>query len=562
MGQCYVTFPGVVAARSVIAPRTLGITPNSIVLECACQPLILPAIGTLVIGHGIESVVLPDVKVDSATARMSTSGHMMVVKLLDRRWRWPFLHISGNYNVRMPDGTIDPTTVKSAQDLAFLLFQAMGETLFNTSMMPSNWFPEVSWDYRCAAEALHELCEISGCDVSLNLDNSVSIVKLGVGSLLPINTDLQTPSISVDPPEGPDVVTVLCGETYYESRLKLRPIAEDKDGVFKALEDLSYYQGILNSANIDDFLDINETNLPGFTDEQIEQCRNLAKKTVYKYYIVESQSDGTQDVPGYGTVSDIKQILPLNTTLLSTQESPINSSATHSKASRIFGGFMMEKSTDEYINTDSNSKETECPISHTLDRHTGIVKFSKKVVVISGGNFYPAELDLLCSYGIKDDSANGQVRYEVSRNISGASSGVLLREISRQENIHVNFIASYDQSGSVTVSNNIADVDSEVQSILDAMQSKWTSGVYGYGMYRGIKPFNTDGVIRQVVWYDDCRHGARTSVSANCETAAGPIRQNERRRRRILNHYGDHSPGDRNRWNIMMWNGTHRREGY
>lgn len=564
MPQCYYTFPGIAAPKSAIVPRTLGIVPNTIVLEAALQPINLPTIGVLTVGHGIESVTLPDVKVDSATVRLSTNGHVLVVKLLDRRWRWPFLHISGRYNVRLPDGTIDPSTLRTPQELAMLLFTAMGETLFNVSQLPNAWYPEVNWDYRVAAEALHELCEMSGCEVSLNLDNSTSIVRLGVGSALPIDPDLMTPALTVDPPEGPDVVTVLCGETLFESRLKLVPIALDKDGEFKRIDDLSYNAGITNTADITDFKDINKTTVPALSDDEVELCRQLAKKTLYKYYLAVSQAYGGMEVPGYGAVSDMSQLLPLNTILLSSQTAPSGSTKVP-VAARIIGTYAKPSGTEDYENT--SSELTQAENRFTVDRHSGVVKFTEPVVKVGDNKtgFSAAEIYLQTSYGVRENGTYKSVRYEASRNISGASSGVLLQDVSRQESFSATYIAEYAGNDITTVTNvtdNLSSLDTEVQSVLDTMQSRWTTGIYGFGMYRSIKTFNTDGSIRQVVWYVDDRNGTKTSVSLNSECAAGPIRHLERRRRRMLQHYNAHSPADRRRFDVAALHGAFRRKGF
>lgn len=516
--------------------RTLGVFPNAAVVTCLPQSDVIPAFGVLRVQHGTEIVDFPDMKVDWATIRHSTEGHQLMIRLLDRRWRWKFTLISGRYNVHLSDGTIDPSTAKTPQELATLCLNAMGETSFDVSQLPNKGGPEVDWIYANAAFVLHQLCEDRGCDISLNLDNTVSIVRLGEGLLLPDNDDLMTPSITADPPEGPDKVVVICGETEFESRLRLKAIGRDLDGTIKPIDDLSYKPpGGWQIADFKSFNDINKENIPSLTDDTAEKARRLARSTVLKWFIVESQADGTLNVPGYGAVNDISQILPLNTYLLNTQTAAAGDTQVNQKC-RVFGIYVKGESPETFQNTQDALAEWEGDF--TVDRQQGIVKLDEVAYRLDDDSkTLPAKLYLQTSYGVRESDDGRQVRHVVERNITGAGAGVLLQEAARIEEIALSYQAEYSpgnpESVIEPVKSNQEKLDEETADILDAMQLRWTAGVYGYGMYRGVKNYSTDGAIRQVAWYVN-DNGARTMLSRNSETAVGTVRMLERRRRRLL----------------------------
>jgi hypothetical protein len=532
LAQVYATFSGVDSVMRAIVPRTLGIVPNAIMLECVPQVTTLPTIGALTVGHGLNSVTMPDVKVDWAALRLSTGGHVMTVRLLDRRWRWRFGVISGRYNIRLADGTIDPATQKTPQQLAALLFEAMGEVGYDVTLLPNDSYPETDWSYDVPAIWLHQLCTDRGCDIALTLANTAMIVRLGEGGALPFTTDIQTPSLTLDPPEGPDLLYAVCGENQYESLLKLSAVGLDTDGSVKSIAALSYNPTYVPGgwSSIGDVNFFQTMRQNGATDQEI----HLAKKTVYRWFKVTSMPGGTLDVPGYGTISDISQILPLNRHTLGTTSSAFSTRMVNAQA-RIYGMFVQytdppdDEPVDEIIEYDGD---------FVLDRATGIAKLGRRVFNYdSSGNAIAPTLYLQTSYGVRADGTDEQVRYIGQRNITGASSGFLLAEAHKYDELSFASRAEYnitvDPPTVTEVTDNTTELNAEVESILDGLQLQYTGSIGNQAIYRDIQPFNTDGAVRQVVWKVGPR-GATTYASLNSETFAGPIRERERARRRLL----------------------------
>lgn len=531
MGQCAAAFTGINAVKSVIVPRMLGIFPASIILTCLPQDGQIPGSGTLAIGHGTDVITFPDIKVDFASMRLSTRGHVMVLKLLDRRWRWRFARISGRYNVRLADGTIDPDTQKTPQELAALLFQSMYEIGFDVTQLPNGGYPEVDWVRDRADVIIHQLCEDRGCDIALGLDNAARIVRMSIGADLPLDGDVMSPSITADAPEGPDILAVVCGETQYESRLKTKAIGLDTDGAVKAVNDLSYKPagGWTGIADENFFEQMREE---GKTDDEIA----LAKKTVFRWYLVDTQADESLDVPDYGSLDDINQILPLNDFLLDTY-TVTNGSKKANKRYEVYGKFIVltdppEDDTDDEIREYDGASE--------LDKLNGILQFPRRMVKYSdaNGTLEAAEIYLQTSYGVRETDTRQQDRYIVERQLT---SGSELQEAVRIEEIALAIRAEYDSDfATVTgTTSNRDDVDDQTAEILDALQNRYSYGIYGSITYRGIKLLETDGAIRQVVWYVSDQSGARTVASRNSEVAIGPIRMFERRRRRLIEANAD-----------------------
>lgn len=525
MAQCFVTFPGVLAATSATVPRTLGIVPNAAILSCAPQATAIPYGGTLTVGHGVNAITFPDMKVDFASLQMTTNGHIMTVRLLDRRWRWQFCLISGKYNVRASDGTIDPSTLATPQQLAAMLFEAMGETVYNVSQLPNTGYPEVEWIFDRADLWLHQLCEERGCDVALFLDNSVGIVRLGVGPGLVLDTDAQTPSLTADPPEGPDAVVVVCGENQYESNLRINAVGVDVDGSVKLIDQLSYTP----SGGWGDIADENffeQMRQEGRTDREIA----LAKKTVYRWYQVTSMADGSMNVPGYGPISSISQILPLNNHLISSYEVPTSTDRAN-KPAEIIGKFVV------LTDPPSDSRPvlySEYDGDFTVDRVNGIVKFPRRMVTYGiNDQLEPAELYLKTSYGVRTDTTLEQVRYYQYLSITG---GTFLKEAFRYEELAYATTALYnplDPRFVIGVTDNGANLQSSIAGILQSLAARYSNVVYNQCMYRDIKLIDLNGTVRQIIWTASDTKGATTYASTNSEAGLGPMRQKDRRRIRI-----------------------------
>ena len=127
-------------------------------------------------------LVLPECRVDKI---QKTANETFLVTIFDRRWKWRFGQISGVYNLRQPDGELDPDLETEPQDIATDCLKAMGETGFDVGELPNRTRPEYRWVAQNPAAMLDQLCQSLGCSVVLGFDNRVTIRRLGEGGELP-----------------------------------------------------------------------------------------------------------------------------------------------------------------------------------------------------------------------------------------------------------------------------------------------------------------------------------------------------------------------------------------
>ena len=261
--QGQVFWPGVIAARSCIYTMGHGITPGVANLEVLPQ-LLVPAIeGNLVITDNLNTVLLPDCRVDSIRAEKDSGGTRYYLTIKDRRWRWKNCGgISGQYNIvdnsgqyskQVPDALnayntrlarptkYIPWTLRTPYQLALLCLAAMGEADAIVDMPDDvNTLPEIHWDWTNPAQALQSLCTQFNRRIVYDWFNDVvCIVQLGVG------LDLPDGSYSMDAPaftnlQRPDSIILVGAPNRYQILLKLEAVGEDWDGSIRPINDLSY----------------------------------------------------------------------------------------------------------------------------------------------------------------------------------------------------------------------------------------------------------------------------------------------------------------------------------
>src|SRR5690348_6882168 len=121
------SFPGITQLVQASFTLSHGITPSVATLVLAPQAELPARGGTLSFTFGSVRLDFPDCRIDACSYRRDLSGLTWSLTVLDRRWKWAFGHVSGNYNRLRADGTIDPATEKSPRELAQLCLEAMGE---------------------------------------------------------------------------------------------------------------------------------------------------------------------------------------------------------------------------------------------------------------------------------------------------------------------------------------------------------------------------------------------------------------------------------------------------
>lgn len=536
MAQGLVSFGGLDQSLLQGGSYTLshGISPSAINITMAPQTTLRNQHGTVTFSFGSTQISIPDCKVDSATLTGGDSGYVLSVVLLDKRWKWAFGHISGEYNVLKGDDDVVPAsgssgyspgaiefvegTEKSAKDLFKLLFEAMGENSFDTSKVSAEIRPYVNWDWTNPASAMADLADKCGCRVVLKTDGKVSIEPAGEGANLPRNLT-KSFSEGADVPEGPDNVTVTCGRSVAQADFPLEAVGRELDGSIVPIDDLSYKPTDgWSSVDLDDFNQISD-----------QKQRELAKATVFKLYrIKESGIAGALGSEGE-KYSELWQILPLRSTQIETATG--DEGVVGPKPAQVFGVYYDESK--EVPNDDGSNSVAELkPLGKdedtdkamlindgfSLDTRTGMVRFSKPIYKFNDG-FSMAEADLRLRVAVpfKEKETREVVRAGYRKG-TGQRAGTK-DKIIRAEDLSHQIVIQYDDSYSPnSVLDNRKSLEAELKKLAEAEIRTYQTRTPQNATYAGLHKIEPDGAINAVSWQVGLA-GATTQAFRNNDKA-------------------------------------------
>jgi hypothetical protein len=337
--QGLITYPGLTTFKSAEYTASHGIAPGVCTMELP-QELVddLAPVGDLTFRYGDAYVTLSSCVVDLGNTERGGGGYISRLQIYDRRWAWKFGAISGHYNLPAPgvptSGGVDlgynfsqslvrADTMQSAQQLAVLCLQAMGETVYDVSALPDNVMPETHWSHENPAHALEQLCESLGCRVVLDLDNNgVRIVVVGEGADLP-DGPIQWASSSVAPQQSPSSLLFVGGQTVQQGFIPLTAVGRDTSGAIVPIDQLNYAppNGWISEP----------VKFPSVTTEP---ARTYAEESVYRWWqptVPFTAPDGT-------TVDDLKQLI-LFDRQLDTNLNPSDPNGATTQRPEIVGYF-------------------------------------------------------------------------------------------------------------------------------------------------------------------------------------------------------------------------------
>ena len=543
-GVGYVTFPGINFPIKCIAPRSNGVTPDSAVLYSLVQQEAPQQYGDLVLNFTRNTVTWKNCLVDSGTTMYSTKGHFQTWRIKDRRWAWSKSWVTGEYNPLLYDVDGDVGARRgNVRYLMEVLLTLMGETRYDVSAVDNEQKPHKGWDWANCADELQKLLDEYGYVISLQLDDSVKVSRLKVGTDLPDNDDIISPSMVFDPAELPKRLIAVAGLTLVETRLKMEPVGEDTDGKIKPVDDLSYKpgEGWVNNMSTD-MLSVGASE----TDPvKAKEMKALAKKTVFKWYRVVHQSHEKNDIkdpfgqiiekyaPEELNITDYQQYLPLSLDL--------NRQINGAYVSVRFDGATLLESARSKKNIQVVKFDT---IKWKLDEKLGIIKFedpiTKHKVMDTGGSQAAVGIDpdtetakqdfadvfFTCSYTVTDDETGIKDRY--TRELDLGGFGVDIVEMAPPNNQRM-LTAEYDDPGgkisidekkitdsAKTVVNNEQTLNSRLDELLQKTARTYQTRRGYVVKYRGVQLINTDGMTKQVIW----RIGDQRDVDAPFNTQA------------------------------------------
>lgn len=574
-------YPGIDQVIDCTYTLSHGITPGIAMLTVAPQSQWPDRTGTLTLDDGNGGVVeFHDMIIDRASFQLNSSGQIIRLSLLDRRWKWRYGHIRGHYNLRSarenPNGStpreifqvkvpkdldrhvsdpevIDPSTEAKPQELATKLLQAMGERNFNVGLLPNNTRPEVLWDYDNPAKELARMCDELGCRVVLQLDGSVAIWPIGQGPALPTPPNVLSDSQGVDLAERPDSITVVGGPTRFQIDVLLEAVGLDRADTPKPLDELSYKP----KAGWE------FTNPETFNSVVDPRDRELALQSVFRWYRIPVFPKGVDgkdlEVPGYGKVKSRIQILPIETervqrdTLIDEFGFPY----LKNRPALVWGFFATQK-LGEATNLDPDTDKvpdallpdpddpdpnfppgpgrgTSPEVPYTIDTRQGIVRFSRPMIIWekqANGKYRlkPAILGLRCATSIRNLFTREPERYTRTFFFPGPKLGTGTMLLRHADLVLNQEPAEYPPNTlkATETKTNKHFLDQEADYYLQHAAAEFQTPASRTVNYAGIVPISPNGRIVQVQWQVG-PSGAVTFASESDEFSITTIPYWERR---------------------------------
>lgn len=505
--QLIVTFPSVEQPRRLHYSCARGVDPGVWVMEAIPQVGSIDPLGNLFFTDGASSVTLASCRVRSVSLRYGVNGPVLRIIGVDRRWAWHGKAIDGVYNVRLPDGTIDTTTQKSARELGTLLWAAMGEPGADVSRLPDNSYPFVDWECAEAASELEELCARYGCEPSLQVANDEAGVFLkGTGPELPNNLDIKWTQ-EVTSGVLPNRVEACSNHARWQSKFRVRPILRDTEGVWKLADEVSYAPVGGWDGNVSDPNDPLPPDAAGWTALKAELAKDL-----WKMWAIMTFADGTLNVPGYQVVPDRTYILPVDDDLLDPY---IDENGDAGQDAYLMGTARVDSDPDDPAeNTPTGS---HLDISFTLDRVRGFVRTSVPVPKLdSEGALEAAELYLVCSHRVRYEPNNQFVRH-VQFQAPGGLGGVdTLRLMDIERRIISNYGSGANHTSIVSTDDNQTSVEQEMNDAINLRIAELSPRAGMIRQWNGVQPIPLSGTVDSVEWFLDCERPRDN----NCTTTA------------------------------------------
>jgi len=476
------TFAGVpLIAADVTVNR--GTQPGRFLVRTLPQSLLTTGSGTLALTFGGAQVQFADCAPDKPYMR-SRSGRAQrwSILLLDRRRKWSQATVSGEYNVRKPDGTVDEETKKTPAELASLCGTAISENL-DTSRLPSNVFPYVNWNATPVSEALDTLCRYVACEVCWQADDTFAIWHLGQGPEIPNNGQNIYPSNAILPATKPSKLTLIGGPTVYQSALSLAAVGQETDGTMKFLADLEYKPD-------DGWESEFPFSFPSLEDEE----KDAAIGSVLRLFRVAGQAGGGLSVPGCDeSVTKIKQYVLLDKLLDSAKDLDDVERTLPAFVSGTFWNYAD-------VAEDAENQRYHGEFQILADKRC--VLFPQPMfAVLDSADFNAPDLELTTSYQVLTEDG-ALVRLKRERTLGGDGGEVTLH---RPEVFAT--IKTGDESNDTT-----AQAEAEADAYLDLFEAQYDQPV-GEMLYAGVVPVSLTGKVAQVTY--------RVAVGRPCTTQVG-----------------------------------------
>lgn len=534
--QGFIHYTGIPPEKVISGGITLtaGATPNVATITCAPFPGPYKLRGVLSFRYGGVKIAMNDCRLTDISFQTGEDGkQLMLLHVADPRWAWQFGRIRGVYNHRENDNQIRPTREKKPQELAKMLFEAMGVTNYSLSNLPNNTRPSVDWD-GSPVEALTNLCDSLGCRVIFNpMQNRAEIVVVGHGANLPQSLDVLSDSLDMDPPEVPDSIVFLAGKTEYQWDFELEPVGTELNGDIKKIDDLSFKPagGWERSAG------------PPWFDDVAEKYRDIARQNVFRMYRIKVP------VKVHGIdVDSLDLILPILDRLVQTKG--VGNKASEHWPPVAYGVFY----DGEFgLNPAKPMRGLDGRLyqwftkGFSVDVDHGIVLLNEYAYVHkdAAGNYvngnadplairiHPASIYLRTTVNIRDSKSWAWNRHKVERKPGGKKLSVKPKYLARDDVTRT--IYHHFDGANLALRDNENDVKTQADYYIDQELATWQLQSPGTRMYAGLKPIAIDGAISQVSWSIDDSGRTTTTISRHQEPPSVSLTYKQKQRQIVLN---------------------------
>lgn len=485
-----------------------------------------------------------DVRIASVESATPGDTGLWRVTLEDRRWRWEFGHLDGDYNAPRANGGL--LRQRTPRQLAALLFQAMGEENFDVGQLPNTGRPRAAWRQANARTELEKLCGEIGCAVAFDgPGDSARIVRVGIGPQ-PINPEEYGGKIAGTRGRGiparPSQIRVVGGPVLWQDEWVFsEAVGEDVDGQIRPINELSYAPADGWSARFAE----SSWGGPGTSEDfawlhgsytangETLYVRDLALKSVFRWYRaigVRSQVifqggvpilfTGARYAPAQLQGGEFADIRPASLDDIeffnnrverdsaSGQRLPIKVDAEWFRSDRMG----LNNTLGPYNGTATVNPQTRCLVFdqpfYRIDQDDDSSTFFKN----------PGVATVTCAFICSRDGI--PVRYDRFLDNSGPSLGARERCEHHDEIVREVVNARAANGVAFVASDNLAEVDAAANFYLQAIAAEYVIRDTAQIELPLIHHFAPDGQLRSVKWEGSSESASTTHLSYNAEPSS------------------------------------------
>lgn len=494
-----------------------------------------PGVCGLAVGYSFESVSPGDVVtleikfrglviklrdalvVDPRASGGVTQSPVVNFSVYDRRWRWLTAgRIYGDYNKETPQATL--LREQSPQQLAAILYAALGEAAFDVGELPTEPRPRIAWDAADPREELEKLCADFGCVPLFDpISDRCYVAKIGFGDGPPDGSAPKVISInqSLVTPAQPSGFRGVSSPVLFQTALALgEPVGLEVDGSLKPIDQLSYRPaGGWETIDPWDFKSLNSEYTDAATGETLYH-RDLAAASVWRMYRISGQATG-----GYApqamigspyAPTTLKDLGPFTGDLLDRDLATGERMPAYARGTYA----------DERLGYDNSKPNSRFPGSITIDSDKRVVSFDRPLFKYGAGDApAPADVVLIAAYQISKDGVAVRYEYANPNTWQGIKAGeaVDVRDDVTREII--------EQRASATgqARDNLAEVDQKLNYYLTAMAAKYRQVRAANVTFGGLHAYRLGGQLRSITWQFSKNEPPTTQCSWNAERSTTVI---------------------------------------